>query len=122
MDLSFKDPTTGLMTKFLNVLARLPNLRTLELLDVTHRNPITRALKLKYAKFPSIKELTVCDNCNDFVETCPNLESLTFRHGFEYNPEPLVLRGAGLKRVEGVSTFRSMSVERKLSKVPSDPR
>ena len=123
MDLSFNDAPKDLMTKFVDVLVRLPNLKTLELLASTHRNPITRALKRKCAKFPSIREMTVCTICPDFMRTCPNLESVTFRHGFgKAAIDPLSLYGAGLRRVKGVMTYGSGSVERESPRVLPDLR
>ena len=111
------------MTKFVDVLVRLPNLRTLELLYVTHRSPITRALKRKSAKFPSIQEMTVCTICPDFMKTCPNLESVTFRHGFgKVATDALSLYGAGLKRVKGVMMHNSLNMECESARVPPDPR
>ena len=123
MDLTFDDAPKDLMTKFVDVLVRLPNLRTLELLRVTHRNPITRALKRKCARFPSIQEMTVCTVCPDFMKTCPNLESVAFRHGFgKVATDALSLYGAGLRRVKGVTTYNSCGVERESLRVPHDPR
>ena len=123
MDLSFNDAPKDLMTKFVDVLVRLPNLRTLELLHVTHRGPVTRALKRKCAQFPSIREMTVCTICPDFIKTCPNLESLTFRHGFgRVAADALSLYGAGLRRVKGVMTHYSWSMECESLRVPPSPR
>ena len=111
------------MTKFVDALIRLPNLRVLELLDVTHRSPVTRGLKCKYAKFPSIREMVVCLSYPDFIRSCPNLESLTFRHGFGNNDtKALSSYGAKLKRVRGVDTFLGFGTEREFPGVPSDPR
>jgi len=112
------------MKKFVDILVQLPNLRTLELLSSTHRRPITKALKRKCAKFPSIRELTVCTICPDFMKTCPNLESLTFRHGYgKATMDPMSLYGPGLrlKRVRGVMAYDSRSVECESQKVPPDP-
>ena len=50
----------GSYDKVHRALTRLPNLRILELLDVTHRSPITRGLKLERAKFPNIREMSAC--------------------------------------------------------------
>ena len=123
MDLAFKDAPKDLMTKFVDTLVRLPNLRVLELLGVTHRSPVTRGLKRKCAKFPSIREMVVCLSYPDFIRCCPNLESLTFRHGFGRNSSnALSSYGAGLKRVRGVDTFLGSGTEREFSGVSSDPR
>jgi len=111
------------MIKFVDVLVRLPSLRTLELLDVTHRTPVTRGLKLKCAKFPNIREMTVCSTYPDFIRSCPNLESLTFRRGLvEDSPKALRSYGAELRRVGGVEILRSSDVECEFLKLPSDPK
>jgi hypothetical protein len=105
------------MTKFIDTLVRLPNLRTLELLDVTHRGPVTRGLKRKCARFPSIREMAVCSMYPDFIRSCPNLESLTFRRAFVlHSCTAISSYGAGLKRVVGVDIARSSNVECKSSK------
>ena len=112
MDLSFKDTPKDLMTKFVDVLVRLPNLRVLELLGVTHRSPVTRGLKRKCARFPNIREMTVSSIYPDFVRSCPNLESLTFRYGLvENSSTTLGSYGAELKRVGGVAIYHSLDVE-----------
>ena len=121
MDLSFKDAPKDLMTKFVDVLVRLPNLRTLELLDVSHRNPVTRGLKRKCAKFPNIREMTVCSAYPDFIRSCPNLESLTFRCGSPGDYNALSSYGAELKRVGGLH-ISSLEVECEFPNVPSNPR
>ena len=123
MDLSFDDAPKGLMRKFVDVLTRLPNLRTLDLLSVGHRTPVTKGLKRKCAKFPSIREMTVCITYPDFIRSCPNLESLNFRRGFGNNcSKALGLYGTELKRVGGLGTTISSNVECEFSKVPSSPR
>ena len=111
MELSFKDAPKDLMTKFVDVLVRLPNLRTLELLEVSHRVPVTRGLKRKCAKFPGIREMTVCSKYTDFIRSCPNLESLTFRDCSVGDcSATLHLYGAELKRVGGVDVFLGSGV------------
>lgn len=123
MDLSFKSAPRDLMTKFIDALVRLPNLRTLELLDVSHRSPVTRGLNRKCAKFPNIREMVVSLLYPDFIRSCPNLESLSFRQGFGKNcSDALSLYGAELKRVGGVGGYRGLGIECEFSKVPSDPK
>jgi len=109
------------MTKFVDVLTRLPNLRTLDLLSVSNRVPVTLGLvESEIAKFPSIREMSVCVTYPDFIGSCPNLESLTFRRGF-WNLCSKALRdyGAELKRVGGII---DSNVECELLKAPSGPR
>jgi len=110
------------MKKFVDTLVRLPNLRTLELLSVSHRSPITTGLKRKCAQFPTIREMTVCSMYPDFIKSCPNLESLTFRRGFVlYSCTTISSYGAGLKRVGGVDIGRSLNVECEFQKAPFNP-
>jgi len=101
------------MTKFVDALVQLPNLRKLELLDVTHRSPVTRGLKRKCARFPNIREITIGSKYPDFIRSCPNLESLTFRDGTVGGNDytALSMYGAELKRVGGVSVFRGYNAE-----------
>lgn len=103
VDLCFKVSPEDLMEKFIDTLARLPNLRTLEILSVSHRSPVTTALKHKCAKFPNIREMVVDATYPDFIRTCPNLESLTFRHDFNHRAYMAVgSYCAGLRRIAGV--------------------
>ena len=111
VDLRFGGAPSDLMKKFVDTLVRLPNLRTLELLSVSHRSPVTTGLRRKCAKFPKIREMIVDDTYPDFIKSCPNLRNLTFRHGF--SPRACVaitLHGAGLKRVAGVDFDRYCAV------------
>jgi len=111
------------MKKFVDVLTKLPNLRTLDLLSIGHRTPVTNGLRRKCAEFPSIREMTVCVAYPDFIRSCPNLESLTFRRHFWNNcSKALRLYGAELKRVGGLKTTIDSDVECEFPKVPSSPR
>ena len=112
MDLNFRNAPKDLMKKFVDALVRLPNLWTLDLLDITHKGPITRGLKRKCATFPSIREMTVSYMYPDFIRSCPNLECLTLGPGFmDYSPKTLSPYGAGLKRVRGVSLLFGPDME-----------
>ena len=53
MDLRLKDAPDDLMDKFIDTLVRLPNLGTLELLNVSDGSPVTTVLERKCAKFPN---------------------------------------------------------------------
>ena len=108
------------MTKFVDTLVRLPNLRTLELLGVSHRSPVTRGLKRKCAQFPSIREMTVCCVYPDFIKSCPNLESLVFKGPFMGSYKDIGPYCARLKRVGGVDIAPGSNVECELLNVPSD--
>lgn len=99
------------MTKFVNCLVRLPNLRTLEILNVTSRAPISKALKRKYATFPSIRELRITRASHHFIRNCPNLENLTFTDGLDtYAPATVRLYCRGLKRIAGVDVYSKWSL------------
>lgn len=103
VDLQFKHAPKDLMKKFVDTLVRLPNLRRLELLDVSHRSPITVGLKRKRASFPNIREILVNCTYPDFIKSCPNLESMSFRRGLdECGCRAMESYGTGLKRVTGV--------------------
>ena len=98
------DAPKDLMNKFVGTLARLPNLRTLELLSVSRRGPVTAGLKRKCANFPSIREMAVNVTYPDFIRSCPNLEGLTFRSILSSSGySALKSYGAGLKRITGVN-------------------
>lgn len=112
MDLRFKDAPKDLMRKFVDTLIRLPNLRTLELLNVSHRGPVTAGLKRKCAKFSNIREMVVDPTYPDFIRSCPNLESLTFRHDLTWRSRGAIgLYGTRLKRVAGISFSAFYNVE-----------
>jgi len=111
------------MGKFVDILVRLPNLRVLDLLLVTHRSPVTRGLKRKCARFPNIREMTICSGYPDFIGSCPNLESLTFRHGLgQSSPTILTSYGAELKRVRGVDFGSSLDLECEFLGFLSNPK
>lgn len=94
------------MTRFVDCLVRLPNLKTLEILSVSSRAPIPKALKRKYAKFPSICELRITHACHHFIKNCPNLETLTFVNGLDtHAPVTICSHGGGLKRITGVDAY-----------------
>ena len=123
MDLSFNGAPKDLMGKFVDILVRLPNLRVLDLLLVTHRSPVTRGLKRKCARFPNIREMTICSGYPDFIGSCPNLESLTFRHGLgQSSPTILTSYGAELKRVRGVDFGSSLDLECEFLGFLSNPK
>jgi len=103
-DLCFKDAPKDLMRKFVDTLTRLPNLKRLELLSVTHRAPVTAGLKRKCANFPNIREMIVSPKYPDFIRCCPNVENLTFRYGLSPRSRVAIdLCGPGLKRIVGVN-------------------
>lgn len=107
VDLYFKYAPKDLMSKFIDCLVRLPNLRTLEIFSTSHLSPITRGLKRKSARFPSVRELAISNRTAKFIGSCPNVETVIA-------PDLLTLEGATilsshgkglekLKRVIGVA-------------------
>ncbi|KAF9643272.1 hypothetical protein BDM02DRAFT_1544475 [Thelephora ganbajun] len=110
--LCFWQAPEDLMTKFADCLIQLPNLKTLEILKVSSRAPISKALKRrKYAIFLSVRELRITPACHHFVRNCPNLENLTFTGTLDtYAPVTILLHGKGLKRIAGVSIYCGQGV------------
>ena len=96
-----------LITKFVECLVQLSNLKTLEILGAGPRAPISRALKRKYATFPSIRELRIIPACHHFIKNCPNLESLTFTRPLDtHAPATIISHAKGLRRIAGVAVYR----------------
>ena len=121
MDLRFKDAPSDLMNMFVNTLVRLPNLRRLELLSVSHRSPVTTGLKRKCARFPNIREMVVDDAYPDFIKSCPNLEDLTFRAGLGFRSSTAIESyGADLKRVAGICFYGSYGLPREFMNTSPD--
>jgi len=85
VDLQFRDAPKDLMTKFVECLVRLPNLRTLEVFGASHVGPITKGLKRKCVRFPSVRELWISDKMVKFVGSCPNVESLITQDGLSWD-------------------------------------
>ena len=93
-----------LIDKFVECIVRLPNLKTLEVLEVRARAPISKALRRKHAIFPTIRELRITPACHHFIRKCPNLKDLTFTTTMDtYAPSTLLAYGKGLRRVAGVT-------------------
>jgi hypothetical protein len=94
------------MTKFIDCLVRLPNLRTLEVFSATHVGPITKGLKRKCARFPGIRELGISNATVKFVGSCPNVESIIVTDTLTWDGAPVLnLYGrtlGKLKRVMGI--------------------
>ena len=108
------------MEKFIDTLLRLPNLRRLELLSVSHRSPVAAALKRKSTIFPNIREMAFGAMCPNFIKSCPNLESLTFRCVLDHSAcRAIKMHGAGLKRITGVDPSTYASRWGKLTAHPS---
>lgn len=104
--LSFYNAPEDLMTRFVDCLVRLPNLKTLEILGAGPRAPISKALSRKYAVFPRIRELRITPACHHFIRKCPNLKNLTFTGTMDIHaPSTLESYGKELERVAGVTIY-----------------
>lgn len=103
MDLLFTGASKNLMTKFVDCLVRLPNLRTLDIFSTSHIDPMKEGLKLEYAIFPSIRELWIGDMVARFVASCPNVESVTATGGLSWDIGVLCLQAKELKRLKRVA-------------------
>lgn len=80
-----------------------------------HGAPISKALKRKYATFPSIRELCIVPACHHFIRKCPNLETLIFARALDrHAPSTVLSYGGGLRRVSGVSIHNLIHMNGKL--------
>lgn len=64
------------MTKFVDCLVQLPNLRTLDIFRASDPDVITRRLQRECIQFPSIRELLIANALAEFVGSCPGVESI----------------------------------------------
>jgi hypothetical protein len=78
--LYFKPAPKDFMTKFVDCLIQLPNLRTLEVFGTDDVECIKKGLGRESAQFPGIRELGISDGTAKFVENCPNVETITALH------------------------------------------
>ena len=118
VELPFSIAPEDLMTKFIDCLVRLPNLKTLEILSVSSRAPISKALRRKYAIFPSIRILRITHACHHFIRNCPNLEDLTFTTGLDtHAPTTIRSHGKGLRRIAGVDVYCPLNLSGELEKI-----
>jgi len=101
-DVWFVGVKADLATVFVDCLAQLPNLRTLEIPIVNRVNTVKQELKRECAQFPSIRELWICDELVEFVGNCQNLESVTVVGASLRSAEILHFRGKRLRHVAGV--------------------
>ena len=124
VDLGFRAAPEDLMTRFVECLVRLPNLKTLEILGVRPRASVSEALDRECAMFPSIRELRVTQSCHSLIRKCPNLEGLIFTNGFDMDTLTTVSSLDGeLKRVAGLAFYDTfpVGVNGKLANISSRP-
>ena len=103
-----------LMNKFVDCLVRLPNLKTLEILNIDPGDAIPMALERELATFtlPSVRKLRILPECHNLVENCPNLESLIFTRPADERAHFTILsRGQGLKCIGGMSLYRGRDLD-----------
>ena len=102
-----------LMTKFVECLVRLPNLKTLEILGARPQALISKALECENAVSPSIRELRIGSANHHFIKNCPNLENLILTSLDLVALSTILWHGGGLKRAAGVPIdhYRGMSGE-----------
>ena len=101
----FKEAPRDLMKQFVNCLVQLPNLNTLEILDVSSWLHIsTYFSRRRNVTFPRIRVLRIRSTCHLFIKKCPNLEDLTFTNILNSHAlNTIKYDGKALKRVAGVN-------------------
>jgi len=107
----FKAPK-DLMTKFVDCLVLLSNLRALDIFGTSSIDPMKKDLKRERARFPSIRELCIGDTLGAFVDNCPNVESVTVVGGFTLDIVGLCLHAKELKRLKRVAGVPKEHVQR----------
>ena len=104
VDLSFTDVPEDLMTKFVDCLVQLPNLRTLEVYSTSHIHRVRRGLERECARFPNIRELWAGVVLEELLGCCPNVESVAVLGGlFSGTPSSRGIELKNLKRVAGIT-------------------
>lgn len=107
MDLCFNGAPKDLMTKFVDCLTRLPNLRTLEIFGTSDVEPVTRGLKQKSAHFPGVRKLGISNTTAIFARNCPNVETITALPRISLEGSTILRSHGGelrnLKRVVGIA-------------------
>ena len=99
MEPRFNDDPEDSIRKFIECLARLPNLKVLEIFPSSSDYSIERELKRRCAQFTSIRELRVEDSLMKFIRNCPNVESITILE-LPTEMEKLISYGKELKKVK----------------------
>ena len=94
VDLRFEGAPRGLTTKFLNCLAQLPNLRTMEAFGTGGATSVIRGFERNPVQFPGVCELVIGDDTAEFIGRCPNVETII-------SPRPLSSIGATILNSEG---------------------
>jgi len=103
VDLYFTNVPKDFMTKFIDCLIQLPNLRTLEVFDTSDFDPVIRGLKQVSARFPGIRELGINDNTAVFAGNCPNVETITALFRLSWRGATILgLHGGKLKKLKKV--------------------
>lgn len=94
------------MTKFVDCLVQLPNLKTLEVFATNDVESLAKGLKRESARFTGIHELGISDSTATFVGNCPNVETITVLHRLLSDGTKILSSHIGelkkLKRVIGI--------------------
>ena len=103
------------MSKFIDCLLQLSNLRTLEILGASSGVLVSTTLKQKRATFPSIRTLRIAPVCHHFIESCPNVEDVTFTARLNMDASATIQsHGIGLKRIAGVDVYNPWGLDGEL--------
>lgn len=112
VDLDFRSAPDDLMTKFIDCLVLLPNLKTLEVLRTYFADPFLRKLGQECPRFPSVRELVVVNAASTLVGRCPNVESVVVADGLSLNGAvALNLYGEGLEKLKHFAGVSVSGVE-----------
>lgn len=95
----FDDDQEDSIRKFMDCLARLPNLKVLEIFPSGGDYYIGKELKRKSTHFTSIRELRVDSSIMKFIQNCPNVESITITE-VVIKMKKLISYGKELKKVK----------------------
>ena len=112
VDLYFTRAPEDLMAKFIDCLALLPNLKTLEVFSTTRDGLPPGVFRQKSTWSHAIRELTIDGTTMELVGRCPNVESVTVR-GTLF-PEGATLLGSygkGLKKLRRIVEVHESAVK-----------
>ena len=126
-DLWFANSGEDSATVFVDCLVRLPNLRTLDVLFTSRVNTVKQELKLGGARFSSIRGLLIGDELLEFIENCPNVESVMVRDTplelLRYCPEShsdprgLFTNGTATEFAEDCPNIKEVSIRDKIENI-----
>ena len=103
------------MIKFVDCPVRLPNLKTLEILDIGCETSIQKYSDEKSAKILSIRQLCIPPMCHRFIGHCPNLEDQALTRNPDSHPRVAFSHGRRLKRIAGVTHYSRLGLQGEFS-------